>query len=187
MKTKKQLVEKILHEADIHHNITISWGKLPDYTEEDAFNPMDVAEYMLGDFKRGWEDWENNPTNDCGNRNIGRGCELKGEVWTTGRSGATLYWDAYWNERRGSISFRYSEDELNEMKVPELRAIYKDLCAFNEAVGGLMKNFYEECAYRLEEMRTEKKEQIREENDYQGILTEVKEKGYIKRLVSDLL
>ncbi len=193
--TKKNLIKNIIEEANIHHNIKISFSKLPDHTDDDNFNWEDIAEYML-DF---WmDDMMYIPENDSGNRNL-CGCKdkegkriipcKKHDFWhfyTYGRNGATLYWDKYWKETNSSLYFHH-DDELEDMDVEELKEIYKEIKMFNERVEDLMTGFYAGCKYKLEEAREEKAREEKEEKDYQKTLAKVKKENYIKKLVNDII
>jgi hypothetical protein len=239
---KQEIIKEIVSASEIHHNISISFSKMPDYTDEDNFDWNIVAEDLLEDFVR---DMQYEKINDKGNRNLcgcnkvictdedfkknngyngrsyidhlrrwvdkeeakklgilnKRTAELrigftadcackKHDLWhfyTTGRSGATLYWDKYWKDSNRGLSFGYEEYELEEMPVSELKDILKELQWFNKEVAELMEDFYSSCEYGLEESRKEKLQEEQEETEYQKTKELVKEKGYIKRLVSDII
>ena len=180
------LIERILNDSNIHHNIRIDFSKL-DYTEqdiEDGFSWEERSSISVDMFKQDFEDFELTPQNDCGNRNLGENCELKGKIWNGGRSGATLYWDAYWNE---SGSFVYDVGDLLEMDIDELKMIEKDMVFFAECVDRLMNGFYIQCKEDVEMIRKDAKENARVEALYNRTLGMVKKNDFIKRLVSDLL
>ena len=78
--TKQQTITAILEAGKIHHNISISWNKMPDYTDDDTKNGydwQDIAGYMLDQFV---ETWQEEPINDSGNRNL---CECKKNAYIT--------------------------------------------------------------------------------------------------------
>jgi hypothetical protein len=190
---KNELINNIL-DRNIHHNIRIDFGSMPEWDEEDVKNGFDwalIAEYMINDFIY---DFEVMPENDKGNRNL-CGCKNKNEkgicknhdlyhVYTSGRMGATLYWDKYYKEG-GRIKFE--DYELEEMKVLELQEIKKELDLFDKKVEELMESFYVECEYRLKEIRKEAKEKERKEKEYQKLLEKVEKLDCKKRLIIDLL
>lgn len=190
-KSKKDLINDILS-RNIHHNIRINFAKMPDYTEEDQKNGFD-ADLIAGDyvefFKQEFEDIDLTPENDNGNRNLHENWQkkdsLKGQVWTAGRMGATLYWDAYYNEH-GRFS-RYQDYELEDLSVYELKQIIKDLNFFDRNVSDLMNGYYQECKNRLQDIRLEKIEEDKQEDEYQNILSQVKQKDILKRLINDLI
>ena len=149
---------------------------------------------MVEDFA---SDWENQEASDCGNRNLCE-CEKKRadgacrqhdiyRVYTTGRSGATLYWEKYWNGSNLSLPFRWTGDELEDMDAAELATVRREMLAFNEAIKNLMAAFYETCKDRLEDARAEKAAEEKAEKEYQAIKTQVLKKGCIKRLISEIL
>ena len=184
---KDLLIEKILNDSNIHHNISINFSKLVDYTNQDienGFSWEERAEIMIEFFKTDFEDISLTPQNDCGNRNLGEDCELKGKIWSGGRGGATLYWDAYWNE--GGV-FRYDVADLLEKDHDELRMIESDMVFFANQVENLMASFYSQCSEDIEMVRKDAKENARVEVLYNRTLGMVKKNDFIKRLVSDLL
>ena len=67
MKTKEKLIKDILSSADIHHNISINWSKMPDYTETDGFDWNNEAEWLVNDFI---DNMKYEKINDKGNRNL---------------------------------------------------------------------------------------------------------------------
>ena len=211
---KIQLVETILETSKIHHNISILWNKMPDDKEEDIKNGFDwnvIAGEVVSDFA---ENWKHETINDKGNRNL-CGCNWKNSknynpknilkngacekhdlwnVYTCGRSNATLYWTKYWNSSNSGFYFKYDEDELQEMQSDELKTMLKEMNFFNEAVDNLMIDFYAQCEYRLNEIRKEAAEEKQEaaeekqtETQYQKIKKTVEKNGMIKRLVGELL
>jgi hypothetical protein len=236
---KKQLIEAILEEADIHHNISIKFSKTPKY-EEGELDVLREAGFMLECFV---SEWQREPINDSGNRNL---CNCKkyickkeefnpengysGRVYldyagkwmnldeataagyvdtinirnftidgackkhdlyhlySSGRSGATLYWDKYWTESNSrGCYFKYDSSELGEMDSQELKVILKEVIAYNKSIEGLMEDFYSQLENRLEENRAEKKDEAEAELKYQKTKNTVIESGYIKRLVSEIL
>lgn len=190
-KSKKDLINDILS-RNIHHNIRINFAKMPDCTEEDQKNGFDIeliASDFLEFFKQEFEDIDMTPQNDNGNRNLHENWQkkdsLKGKVWTAGRMGATLYWDAYYNED-GRFS-RYQDYELEDLSVYELKQIIKDLNFFDCSVSDLMNSYYEECKNRLQDVRLQKIEDDKQEDEYQNILSQVKQKDILKRLINDLI
>ena len=194
-KTKEKLVKDIFDVSKIHHNIYISWNKMPDYEEKDGFNWQDEAGFMMDDFISNFE-WEK--MNDSGNRNL-CACENKTKdsickkhdlyhIYSAGRSGASLYWDKYWNESNGrGLYFTIDEDELKEKSVYELKIILKEIEYFNKLVKQLMLDFYSQCEYRLKEIREEKATEEKEEKEYQNLKKQVIEKSAIKRLITEIL
>jgi hypothetical protein len=192
---KEKLIKQILEDSRIHHNIRISFAKMPSYTEEDNFDWSIVAGDLLEDF---CYEWKFEEINDSGNRNLCK-CDKKlssgacgkcdlWHVYQYGRMGATLYWDKYWEENNArGLYFKYDEYNLEEMEVEELEKILEEVNTFKKAVRRLMKEFYVNCAYRLEEGRKEKVEEEKKESEYQNIKKNVIEKGLIKRLVVDIL
>lgn len=194
---KEKMIASILDDAKIHHNIRISFSKLPDSDEADeklGYDVMRIGGYMVEQF---CEDWDDEKINDKGNRNL-CGCKDKGpdsicrkhDLWhcyTHGRMGATLYWDKYWDSRNSGYSFKYDESDLQAMSAYEVKTISKEMAAFIKAVGGLMASFYDECRHQLEKLREEKKVEDMAEAEYQALKTQVVEKEAIKRLASELL
>ena len=73
------------------------------------------------------------------------------------------------------------------MELGEVKTILKEILYFKKAVSDLMVDFYDQCAGRIAELREEKKREEAEEALYQETMETVKNKGYIKRLVSELL
>ena len=175
---KQSLIDDILS-RNIYHNIRIMSSKLPEY-EDGEIDIFLIAGDMLDNFKNDFEDYVWTPQNDCGNRNLGKDCGIKGEVWSAGRMGATLYWDAYYNEY-GKVKFE--DYELEEKSVGELKAIIKDLNFFDKSVKGLMKSFYEECEYQLKEycdnIKREKEEAEQYEKDIATAKALAKKHGFI--------
>ena len=175
MKTKEKLIKNIIDESKIHHNITISWGKMP---QEDGFDWQTVAGDMLDNFAT---EWEFEKMNDCGNRNL---CECKNKVgdsickkhdlwhvYTAGRSGATLYWDKYWTDKNTYSGFY--EYDLQEKSVEELKEMLKEIVYFKDSVKRLMEAFYSECEYRVKEQLENQKIAEKIEKEYQSIKTKV--------------
>lgn len=200
MKDINKLIKAIKEESDIHHNIRINYNKLPDYNEEDYENGFDImliAGEYLDMFKEDFEDIEITPMNDnhnrnlcdCKNKHLGccSGNGLKGKIWSTGRSGSTLYWDEYYKANHHLEGFKYSDYELEEMEVIELEEILEDLINFNLAIKNLMNNYYEGVNERYEEFKHEEKEEAKKEKRYNTILSEIKNKGLKKRLINDLI
>jgi len=192
--TKKELIEDILS-RNIHHNIYIDHQKLPKFNktdDEDMIDTSDIGGYMVGGFKEQFEDYQENPLNDTGNRNVGDDCEIKGEIYSGGRMGATLYWDAYYSEY-GRFN-RYDENDLEQMTLPEVKTIQKDLDEFDKRINILMTSFYKECQFKLDEAREIKKQEVidekqhqKDEKKYQQIKKQVAENNYLKRLLNDLI
>ena len=111
----------------------------------------------------------------------------KHDLWhfyTRGRNSSTLYWDKYWND---DLVFTHAEYELEEMLVPELREILKEIKLFNKLVAEMMIKFYEQCEYSLKDLREEKATEEKSEELYQKTLETVTENHFIKRLVAELL
>lgn len=105
-------------------------------------------------------------------------------VYQTGRSGATLYWDKYWND---DGRFNISEYDLEQMSMYDLKIISKEINLWNEKVAELMENFYASCESRVADLKAEKEEEETEEKNYQDVKKKVVDGGYIKRLVSEIL
>ena len=144
---KTKLIGNIIQESKIHHNISMSWNKMPDYSEEDlkaGFDWQDEAQFMIDDFV---EEWEERPENDCGNRNL-CGCNSEKNknhkpenikkdgackvhdlwhIYSYGRMGATLYWDKYWKGKNSGFGFKYDADELEEKNIEEGKKVKKAL------------------------------------------------------------
>lgn len=177
------MIDNILS-RDIHHNISISFSKIPDYDDIEGYSPLDTAGDLVHMFKCDFEDIRMTPQNDCGNRNVGNKCELKGEVWSGGRSGATLYWDAYYTQH-GAI--KYHECELEDMHAQELKEIIKDLDFYDEKINELMNDFYSSVKNEIEDIRAQQHEEELAEKKYQQIKEQVQEQKCLKRLIVDLL
>src|SRR3990167_3148937 len=204
---KTKLIGNIIQESKIHHNISMSWNKMPDYSEEDlkaGFDWQDEAQFMIDDFV---EEWEERPENDCGNRNL-CGCNSEKNknhkpenikkdgackvhdlwhIYSYGRMGATLYWDKYWKGKNSGFGFKYDADELEEKNIEELKRMGKEIQAYNRAIRGLMEAFYNQCAHRLEEVRENKKTEEKREALYQKTKKVVQDEGFMKLLITDIL
>ena len=169
---KQQLIKAILDNSKIHHNIYVDYQKvrkaitaldvLSDDEKEKFNDNMWIEGEMIEDFKRTFEDIAETPLNDSGNRNIGDKCEIKGEIWQSGRMGATLYWDAYWNSNNSGFGFIYDEYDLNEKEIYELKDILKDINEYNTMIDKLMINYYEELEFQakeyVEQVKADKKQ-----------------------------
>ncbi len=124
--TKAKLITDIVALSKVHHNIHIDWLKLPDY-ENGEVDRLEIGGEMAHDFARAWE---HNMISDTGNRNLCQ-CEYKWpngacynhdiwRVYSTGRGGATLYWEKYWKD---NLSFKYDDYELEKMSMQDLRKV----------------------------------------------------------------
>ena len=67
MKTKQNIINSILEESKIHHNISISFSKVPSYDEKIGFDVLEEGRQMASDFA---DNWLYEKTNDSGNRNV---------------------------------------------------------------------------------------------------------------------
>lgn len=189
--TKTELIARILDNSRIHHNISTLGLKLPDAPDgipDDTF--FSVCSQLVSDF---CDNWLFEPRNDSGNRNIcgcnatkegekhlsddsnvnrpenmtaTRACK-KHDFWhcyTTGRMGATLYWDKFWSESQGSYhGFKYDADELKEKRMSELLEINDDINAFNKAVAEMLASLPAELEYSYKEWAKADKEEKRRE------------------------
>ena len=104
-------------------------------------------------------------------------------VYSSGRSGATLYWDKYWKESR----MKCDEYDLQGSDIDTLKTTLEEMTAFNKRVTELMTSFYIECEYRVKEARIEKKEEERIEKLYQKTLKTVRDNQFTKRLITELI
>jgi hypothetical protein len=154
---KLDIIRNILESAKIHHNIRIDYArarkaiekaKLTDEQAESFNTDMQIEGYMVEQFKETFEMYTENPLNDSGNRNLGEKCEIKGEIWSYGRMGATLYWDAYWIGNNSGFGFKYDENDLSDMQIDELKEILRDITEFNNQIEGLMNSYYAELEYK---------------------------------------
>ena len=109
------------------------------------------------------------------------------QVYSYGRSGATLYWEKYWKTTGQSYSFKFDVDDLEEKTVQELRKIEKEMQKFADAIDEMLAYFYEACKYRAEEDKKEKEDAERDEKEYQDIKARTQAAGCIKRLVNEIL
>ena len=178
---KQQLIKAILENSKIHHNIYTDYHKIrraienANLTDDErnTFNQdMQIEGDMIDDFKRMFEDLNFNPLNDNGNRNLnnndrdekGRGkYSLKGQIWTYGRMGATLYWDAYWKGSNSGFGFIYDEYDLNEKEIYELKEILKDINGYNEMIDNLMTDYYKEIEYKGKEYKQQLKDEKKQQ------------------------
>ena len=238
---KQKIIEAIQDESKIHHNISINWSKMPDYTEADNFRWEEISSYMQYDFM---EMWQQEEMNDTGNRNLcgcnkiictkndfkkdngfnGRhyidriskwinlkeakemklldkrtsetndfttdGACKKHDLWhiySAGRSGATLYWNKYWDSMNSGFFFRLEDYKLEEKPVDKLKDILKEMQYFNKCVRELMQNFYAECIGKLKESQLKIAREKKIEKEYQAIKNKVEKRQLIKRLVADLI
>lgn len=174
--------------AKIHHNITTSSMKLPSppkglsyQGQSNAFN--DACESAIDLFMCEAMEW---PQNDSGNRNLQNciankhklnhnGACIKHDLWhfyTTGRSGATLYWNKYWDENR----FKYEQYELEQMTLDEVKTIYDDLDLFSNCITDMRVRFPDDLAYSYKEMhKIEREAAKREAMGYNRTLGELLE------------
>jgi len=170
---KQELVEAILEESYIHHNISISNSKLSETTEDEIDNEeyqqiMDgTAESLVEMFAT---DWETNHS---------------GKIYVCGRSGATIYWDQYWNES----DFKYPDYQLKEddWEKESLCEILKDIREFNKAVEGLMIDFYSNVNDSVSDAMVEKARQDTHDKLYNKTLKVIKKNDFTKRLFYDLI
>ena len=167
--TKIKLIERILNESKIHHNIRISFSKLPDNLENWEQVAGDAINMFMADI-------EDDKRNDSGNRNLcdcrtkrptnvlSSGICKEHDLWhfyNHGRMGATLYWDKYWTSTNSGFYFKHDADELAEMPMSELRAILKDVEWYNDRIENeLMPSFYAMC---IEEANKQQAETIAKE------------------------
>ena len=181
--TKKEIVSAIIKKADIYHNISINFSKMPYFTSNDVENGFD---------------WGIRPENDLGNRNL-CGCKdnkningacRKHDIWhfyTHGRSGATFYWDKYWDSANSGFSFKHHEHELEDLSVFDLREMLKEITAFSKSVSELMKYFYAGCREEWKQVRDDMVKKQKLEVLYLKTLKVVKDNDFGKRLITDLL
>lgn len=192
--TKQKTIAAILEEGKIHHNIAIKWSKMPEYDEAEGYDWNNTAEDMCRLFV---DDWNERKINDTGNRNLqncvkenhtktGNGACLQHDIWnvyTCGRSGATIYWTKYWKESH-LIAGEY---DLQQMSADELKTMLEEMATFNDAVKELMLGFYSQSVENLEYIREEKKAEEKAEKAYQKIAGIVKKENYLKRLINDII
>jgi hypothetical protein len=173
--TQSKMILQIMEMSKIHHNITTHGLKLPnppkglsDEGQSNAFN--DACESWIDLFITEAMEW---PSNDSGNRNLNnciaekhrlneKGACIKHDLWhfyTTGRSGATLYWDKYWDENK----FKCEQYELEQMTLDEVKTIYDDLDLFTNCITDLRSRFPEDLAYSYKEMAKIEHEAAKEE------------------------
>jgi len=168
---KEELIEAILEESQIHHNISISFNRLnsTDEIDEDPSYPLtsSVAEFLVDAFKADWE------------------ANFNGEIWTCGRGGATIYWDSYWDES----NFKYRDYDLQEddWDKESLTIMLKDIRNFNIAVEGLMEDFYANVNDGISRLTEEKEKQDKEDKLYDKTLKLIKKNDFTKRLFYDLI
>lgn len=168
---RQELVDAIIEESKIHHNITIRYSKLPDTNEIDNEHYQHIvdstAEFLVEDFKMNWEN------------------ENDGEIWTCGRSGATIYWDNYWDESKFKYPDYYlAEDDWDKESLKEM---LKDIRKFNKAVENLMEDFYACVNENISNEIIEKEKRDKKDKLYNKTLKLIKKKNFTKRLFYDLI
>lgn len=170
---KQELIEAILEESQIHHNIRISFSRINE-TDEIDNELLDqiiwsTSEMLADDFKMNWESEHS---------------EL-GKVYSCGRSGATLYWDEYWDESKFKYPDYYLEED--DWDKESLQEMLKNIREFNEAVKNLMEDFYLNVNDRIDEEIINKKNNDKEDELYSKTLKIIRKHDFTKRLFHDLI